>query len=270
MSEPLSPTPFDDVNAVLDDFLARIQALLGSRFQGMYLVGSLALGDFDPRGSDIDIVVVTDTGIDDTLFGHLQDLHARFAASDSPWANNVEAVYVSYSALRHAVPSVSHYPQIERGTQLFKAPLESGWVFQRSTLRERGVVVAGPDPRTLVDAIDPQDMYSAVAAIAGLWIEQAATDPMWLDWLQQRDNQTFVILTLCRMLYSLATGSVASKPHAAEWARKELGRPWSTLIERSLTQQHQAGEIAQSEVDETIAFIQFTFEQSKRYAALTS
>lgn len=263
MSEPFAPTSFADVNLVLGDFLARLQALLGSHFQGMYLVGSLALGDFDPRSSDIDVIVVTDTDIDDDLFGKLQDLHARFAAGDSPWAVRIEAVYVPYPALRHTAPGAARYPQIERGTQLFRAPAEDGWVFQCFTLRECGVVIAGPDPRTLVDSVDPQDMRLAVAAIAGLWIEQSETDPDWLAWVQERNSQTFVILTLCRMLYSLATRSVASKPRAAEWARKELGSPWAALIERSLAKQHEAENITPAELDETIAFIRFTFEQTR-------
>lgn len=267
MSKPFAPTPFADVNLVLNHFLGRIQALLGTHFQGMYLVGSLALGDFDPRSSDIDFVVVTDTHIGDDLCERLEDIHAQFAASSSPWADKIEAIYIPAPVLRHTAPDASRYPQIERGTRLFKAPLESGWVFQCISICDRGVVVAGPDPRTLVDYIHPQAMHSAAAEIAGSWLEQASTDPTWLPWLRQRDAQTFVILTLCRLLYSLATGSIASKPHAAEWAKKEFGQRWATLIERTFAKQHEAGNIAQSEEDETLAFIQFTLEQSQRSAA---
>jgi hypothetical protein len=263
MSEPFSPTPFDNINAILGHFLARIQALLGSRFQGMYLVGSLALGDFDPRSSDIDFVVVTDGDITDDLFDELQDMHAQFAASSSPWASRIEAIYVPYSALRRAAPDAWHCPQIEKGTRLFQAPLESGWVFQCITIRDRGVVVAGPAPRALVGSIHPQAMRAAAAEIAGLWLEQAATDPTWLPWLRQRDAQTFVILTLCRLLYSLATGSVASKPRAAQWAQKELGQPWPTVIERTLARQPDAGNIEQSEEEQTLDFIRFTLERTK-------
>lgn len=260
--ESLSPTPFADVNAVLHDFLARIQALLGSHFQGMYLVGSLALGDFDPRSSDIDFVVVTDTDIGDDLFDRLQDMHTQFTASNSPWAGKIEAIYIPCSALRYAIPNTSHYPQIEKGTLLFKAPLESGWVFQCITIRDRGVVIAGHDPNTLVGTIRPQDMHSAAAKVAGLWLEQAENDPTWLPWLRQRNSHTFVVLTLCRLLYSLATGSVASKPCAAEWAQKEIGEPWATLIKRTLARQYEAGEITPNEEEGTLAFIQFTLEQS--------
>ncbi|MCL4266161.1 MAG: DUF4111 domain-containing protein [Anaerolineae bacterium] len=261
VSAPFAPTPFADVNAVLDDFLARIQALLGSRFQGMYLVGSLALGDFDPHSSDIDFVVVTDTDMGDDLFDRLQDVHTQFAASISPWAERIEAIYIPSPALRHVVPNTAHYPQIEKGTSLFKAPLESGWIFQCITIRDHGVVVAGPEPHTLVESIHPQDMHSAAAEITNLWLEQSQNDPTWLTWFRQRDAHTFVILTLCRLLYSLATESVTSKPRAAEWAQKKLGGPWATLIKRALARQHEAGEITQSEEEESLAFIQFTLEQ---------
>jgi hypothetical protein len=50
--------------------------------------------------------------------------------------------------------------------------LESGWIFQCYTLREHRVVVAGPDPRTLIDPVDPDEMRQAAAAIVGKWLEQ--------------------------------------------------------------------------------------------------
>jgi len=263
MTERLYPTPYADVNEVLHDFLASIQALLGSRFLGMYVLGSLALGDFDPCTSDIDFIVITDTDIGDDLFPRLQDLHANFVLSSSPWAAKVEAVYVPQTTLRRPVPTSSRYPQVEKGRPLAREPLKSGWVFQCYTLREHGVVVAGPDPRTLVDPINPQDIPPAVAAISGLWLEQARHDPTWLDWLRPRGNQVFVILTLCRMLYSLHTGSVASKTVAAQWAQKELEPPWAALIARSLAGQDEFGEIPPADVDDTVAFIQYTLEQSR-------
>ena len=263
MTERLHPTPFADINAVLHDLLVNIQALLGCHFLGMYALGSLALGDFDPRSSDIDFIVVTEADIGDDLFYRLQAMHAHFALSSSPWAAKVEAVYVPQAALRQPFPTSSRYPQIEKGRSLTREPLESGWVFQCYTLREHGVVVAGPDPRTLVESIDPHDMPPAVAAISGLWLEQARHDPTWLDWLRPRGNQVFVILALCRMLYSLHTGTVASKSAAAQWAQKELEPPWAALIARSLAGQYEPGEIPPCDVDDTVAFVQYTFEQSR-------
>src|SRR5579871_2881576 len=93
MSGSLQPTPYADVNGVLAYFLAQIQAILGDRFRGMYLDGSLTLGDFNPETSDIDFVITTDCALPDEHCPALRAMHARFNAGDSPWATEVEAVY---------------------------------------------------------------------------------------------------------------------------------------------------------------------------------
>ena len=40
-------TPYPDINAVLLDFQRQIAAILGEQMIGMYVYGSLALGDFE-------------------------------------------------------------------------------------------------------------------------------------------------------------------------------------------------------------------------------
>jgi hypothetical protein len=268
MHERVNPTPFADVNVVLEHFRARIQALLERRFLGMYVIGSLALGDFDPSSSDIDFIVLTDTNLPEALVRGLQDIHEQFAGSSSSWATKIEAVYVPQAALGpHALPT-AEYPQIEKGTILLQAALEPGWVFQCWTLREHGIVVAGPNPRMLVAPVEPQAMRAAVVAIAGEWLDAAYHDPSWLVWLRQRQHHTFVIQTLCRMLYSLATGEVTSKLRAMQWAQHAPGTQWATLIERSLATQDEAGQLTQSEVKDTIALIRYTVTQGQRGAGL--
>lgn len=176
MRESLQPTPYADVNEALHDLLAHLQAILRVHFVGMYLSGSLALGDFNPYSSDIDIVVVTDDTLSDDQFVALSDMHARFDASDSPWAAKAEAFYIPQTDLRHFSLTPTQYPQIERGRTLFRDQLESGWIYQCYILREHGVALAGPDPRTLIDPVDPHDMRRAASPIAELWLEQANND----------------------------------------------------------------------------------------------
>jgi len=268
MSEPPHPTPYAGVNATLRDFLAGAQTILEDHFVGMYLYGSLALGAFDPHGSDIDFVVVTDAELSDELFVALQDLHARFDASGSPWAAKIEAAYIPRGALRPHASTAARYPQIEKGGTLMMDHLESGWAVQCYTLREHGVVVAGPNPRTLIDPIDPRTMRRAAAVHAGVWVEQARHDPEWLAWVRHRENQAFVVLTLCRMLYTLDSGAVASKPRAARWARKSVDKRWAGLIQRSLAGQHDSGEAPDSDVRDTVALIEYTVARSQQPRAL--
>jgi hypothetical protein len=266
MHELLHPTPYADVNAVLHEFLIRIQAILGEHLRGMYLSGSLALGDFDPRSSDLDVVVVTDEALSHELFVALQQMHARFDTSGFPWAAKVDAVYLPQEALRHSAPTLEHYPQIEWPGPLFLGPLESGWIFQCSILREHGIVLAGPDPRALIDPIDADEMRRAVGTIPLMWLEQAHHDPSWLVWLQQRREQAFVVLTLCRLLYTLDSGAVTSKPAAARWAEKVLGPRWSGLIERSLAGQVDGGDTLEGDVNDTVALLQQTVDRFRQWS----
>lgn len=267
MSRCLYPTPYADVNAVLQTLAVRIQAILADHFVGMYLYGSLALGDFDPNTSDIDFIVVTKGEIDGDRCGALQEMHTQFDAGGYPWAARVEAAYIPQEALHHTAPTQAKYPQVEKGTRLFIAPLETGWAFQLHSLRENGVVVAGPAPRTITGPVDRASMGRAVAAIAGGWQEQAAHDPEWLEWVRRREAQSFVVLTLCRMLYSLATGEVASKPAAARWARQALEARWAPIIDRAMMDrvlfgQHDEEEATEGETEETLEFIRYTVEKS--------
>ena len=62
------PTPYSDVNAILVRLLHEVQTILGERFLGMYLYGSLAAGDFDPQHSNINFLVVTTAELPDERF----------------------------------------------------------------------------------------------------------------------------------------------------------------------------------------------------------
>ena len=72
-----------DVRKLLEELLTAVQSILGVQFIGMYLYGSLALNDFNPKRSDIDFVVVTADALTDETVNDLADMHTQIAASDS-------------------------------------------------------------------------------------------------------------------------------------------------------------------------------------------
>jgi hypothetical protein len=267
MPDRPTPTPYPDVNAVLDTVTTQAQAILGEHFVGLYLSGSLAVGDFDPRSSDIDFVVVTDGQLPADRVAALREMHARFAAGESPWAERIEAVYIPQDALRDGAPPAARYPVLEKGDTLTLAPLEDGWPVQVYTLREHGVAVAGPTPRTFIPPVPPADLNRAGAGIAAQWLDQARTDPSWLDWLRPRRHQAFVVLTLCRLLYTLETGGVISQPGAARWGVQRLGPEWTGLIAQAVAGQHAAGDATAHDIAETVALVALTVERFRQVAA---
>jgi predicted nucleotidyltransferase len=259
MPDSFRPTSYNDVNVVLYDFLQNIRAIAGEDFHGMYLSGSLALGDFDQQSSDIDFVVVTDAPLSDQRVAELKTMHSRFASGDSPWAENIEAVYITPEALRHTPPSAERYPQVEKDRGFFVDTLEESWIVPCFILREHGVVVAGrEDLRRLINPVDPAALRRSAAAVAEMWLDDREHDPTWLDWLREGHSQSFVVLTLCRLLYTLDTGLVASKPAAARWVQETQERRWVGLIERALKTRHTSEPPSESDIDETLAMIEYT------------
>jgi predicted nucleotidyltransferase len=51
-----NPTPYADVNQLLEQLLSSLQTILGKKLVGLYLYGSLVTGDFDHECSDIDLL----------------------------------------------------------------------------------------------------------------------------------------------------------------------------------------------------------------------
>ncbi len=110
----VSPTAYEEVNTVLLDLSTRIRKILGSQFVGLYLYGSLALGDFDPQTSDIDYLVVTQLELSPELIPALKAMHEEYDRSGSPWAGKVEAAYIPLAGLNMRLRRPRSIPRLKR------------------------------------------------------------------------------------------------------------------------------------------------------------
>ncbi|MHB1356938.1 MAG: aminoglycoside adenylyltransferase domain-containing protein [Anaerolineae bacterium] len=259
-----NPTPYPEVTSLLKELFGSVQAILGDHLIGMYLDGSLATGGFD-KDSDIDFIVVTDLDVDGGLFLALQAMHDRIATLDTIWAIQLEGSYFSQQALRRWVPTNAPFPNIERGVgeRLKMVPDGVGWIIHRCVLREQGIVLAGPDPRTLVDPISPADLQQAMLGIMPGWGAQVAQD---LEQIRHRGFQSYVVLTVCRILYTLQHGAIASKTAAARWAQETLDARWLPLLESAWQgRHHQEPEASMADVQATRAFIAYAQERSRQF-----
>jgi len=239
-----------------------VQSIPGLQFVGMYLYGSLASGDFD-KDSDVDFVVVTDNEISGNLFLALQALHMEIATLDSWCATQLDGSYISQRALRRYDPTQTLHPHIDRGKgeTLRMMQHDRDWVIQRHILREQGVTVTGPASQTLIDPVSADELRQAVREILETWFALMLDDP---SMLKSRGYQSYTVLTMCRMLYTLAFGTVVSKPVASSWARETLDERWASLIERAwVGRQHPHLEAQADEVNATLDFIRYTIERSQ-------
>lgn len=257
------PTPDAEANELLAQLLNEARAVLGRHLIGMYLDGSLTSGDFDPD-SDIDFVVVTDEPVSGDLFADLRAMHDRIAALPTKWAVELEGSYVSLRGLRRYDPAEAMHPNIERGRgEHLKMERHDAWFdIHRFILREHGIVLVGPAPASLIDPVAPDALRQTSLAFLSGWTARILDDPTIIS---RRGYQSYVVLTLCRILYTLEHGAVASKPVAARWAQQRLGPAWTALIERAWIGRHHPGAAAAPEdIAETLAFIRYALTVSTR------
>ncbi len=225
------PTPYPEVNAVLHELQTGIEQTLGERLVGLYLHGSLAGGQFNPHSSDIDFLAVTTEALPEESLSALKAMHARLTLSGLKWAAKMEGSYIPRAELRDFDPAHSYFPALRADGTFTIDGHGHEWTIQRYIVREMGVVLFGPDPRSLIDPIGPDDLRRAVTGLVHDWWAPMLADP---HLLLTREYQAYAALTMARMFYTLEHGTIVPKPAAAQWARQLQGGRWASLIDQAL------------------------------------
>lgn len=247
-----------EIRPTLDALLTGAQRILGAEFIGLYLGGSLATGDFNLDSSDIDFVAVTAGEIAIEALTALQRLHQQLA-EDFAWGKKLEGDYAPLGAFRRYDIAHSEYPHVSTGGHCAVEGHGSNEVIQLWTIREHGIVLAGPDPKALIDPVQADDLRQAVRGILNEWWRPMLENPVQLA---SREYQAYATLTMCRMRYTLATGAIPSKPAAAKWAQHNLDARWRGLIARAQAWPND-GLTDEADLAETLAFVRETVNGKK-------
>jgi predicted nucleotidyltransferase len=261
-----NPTPHSEVNALLQELLESVKDILGSHFIGMYLEGSLANGDFDQDRSDIDFVVVTDEDLSEDAYLTLQAMHTRINQIGTGWAIQIEGSYISRHALRRFDPEHARYPNIERGIgePLKMVYHDEPWIVHRYILRESGITLTGPDPKTLIDPVSSNDLRRAMLPLLHGWVSPMLNDPNEI--VRRGYPSSYIVLTLCRILYTLQFGDVVSKPKAARWVKETVSERWETLIDRIWVERQYNQPLAPDTdaMNQTLDFLRYALERGQQ------
>ena len=260
------PTPYPELNAVLATFLEKVQSVLLENFVGFYLTGSFALGDFDPH-SDVDFMVVTHSELTETQQVALQTMHGQIYDleidwSATPWAKHLEGSYISKTLLERPDPLETELFYLDNGARVLIWSPHCNTRVMRWTLREYGIALAGPDPKTLVQAIIPDEFRQEATEVMQKWKVYLDTKP---DALENGWLQPYAVISFCRLLYTLETGTVISKPGAVRWGQEVLDPRWTGLIKRAWLERpdpslkwHQKSN--PQDARETLEFVKYALE----------
>jgi hypothetical protein len=245
-------TAYPDLDALLAELVDGVRDALGTGFVGAYLHGSFALGAADEH-SDVDFVVATEGEPDEEP---LQRLHAALHERPTPWAQHLEGSYVPRAALRSVAPEPRPFLFLDNGARQLVRDAHCDSAVVRWTLRERGIVLAGPPPAELVDPVRTDDLRAEARRKLHDYADWAASIEAMSRW-----QQPYLVLTACRIRWTLEHASVAAKPVAARWALESLDARWAPLIRAALYDRADPWQrvhepAAQDAAAETVAFLE--------------
>jgi hypothetical protein len=223
------PTLFAELNQLLLELVARVESILGDNFVGAYLTGSFALEAADLH-SDCDFLVVIADRLTAAQEGALRELHDEIPTRPGYWAHNLEGSYAPRADLETLAGLHQPWLYVDRGWREMQWSTHCNTADARWTLRQRGITLAGPDPLQLVAEVPAGVLHREMRPL----IENFLPDLFsWISF-ETAWAQRYAVTTLCRMLYTLETGAVASKPAALAWAKETLPPAWHDLIQQAL------------------------------------
>lgn len=196
--------------------LDRTKEIVAEKLVGFYVHGSLAMGGFNPKSSDIDILVVTTDSLSIETKRMLAKLFLE--CSNNPFPVEVSFLNeVQLKNWKYPTPFDFHYSEhwrkryeeeLEKGTMLYfnDLPREDADLAAHITItNHRGIIIWG---RTIPEVfpIVPKTHYiSSIMADFEDCLENIVRDPVYCT------------LNLIRVYWYVREGSICSKQEAGNW-----------------------------------------------------
>jgi hypothetical protein len=239
-----------------------LDTLLPGHVEGLYLVGSLALDDFQPGQSDVDFVAITPTPLQQDEIDRLAELH-ELLQSEYPDLR-VDGIYVTQDDLARNPLELGPRPHHHEG-EISVAPAFEANPAVWLTLRRHALPVLGPaqpdvrhDPEVLRSwTLDNLNSYwSGLVQQIRRFVEQRAK-PL------PNDAVFWCISGVPRLHYTLATGDVTSKSGACLYSLEAFPERFHPIIRTALA--IRSGE-ADAAVDarDVHAFMEHVIEDANR------
>jgi hypothetical protein len=219
------------------EYLELLKREDASFVQDVYLVGSIALGDYQEGRSDIDFVALVANPLSAPQIESLARIHAAIAASEGP---HFDGFYIGQAELRR-VPAPKRAPFSVDGIFRSDAVCFEINPVTWLCLAQHGITVRGRPAQALAIATDPASLQS---------FETDNLRTYWEPWIEEggralarkapgEDADATVlawgVLGLLRIAYTLTTGRIISKAEAGRWGLTKYRLDWHPVIQDALS-----------------------------------
>lgn len=224
------------VQTLAQTFLAHADQEAPGLVEGLYLTGSVALGDFRPHTSDVDFVIVTGHTPGRRELELLRRVHARTrAAATGPQFNGI---HVTWDDLTRDPAACGPVASVTGGRFRSRASADVNPVTWH-ILAEHGVTVRGPHPLELDVWDEPESLRA--------W-SLGSLDEQWRRWREKAGRlvtprglavlgslaPSWSVLSVSRLHFTLKTGEITSKTGAGSYALHAFPDRWQRIVNECL------------------------------------
>ena len=251
------------IDAEIYDFIVYFKNLLFKYFNGniigMYLFGSLTYGGFDRESSDIDIVVISKKLLQNNELDTLKEIHKELLESNIYWSKRIEVSYTPLEMLKENEPPKTPRPYYNE-TFYNEATYGNEWLINNYLLYNYGITIYGPEFKTFFKkSIDIKDVQKAcIQDFYKEWLPKIDDD----NYLSHDHYQAYIILNLCRILYTIINAETVNKTLSANWVKENYNQ-WSILINEAEEWNYSKKMNRKNEIKEFIKYSSKIIEEYK-------
>jgi predicted nucleotidyltransferase len=227
---------YPDIQPLLDEILAALQAVLDDKLRGLYLTGSLVTGGFVDGTSDIDLFALLSSDLSKEEFAALDKAHLAFVAAHPEWENGIEIVYLSEAGLATFREKRSPIAVISPGEPFNLKDAGLDWAINWFVLRQHGHVLYGPPVDEVFPDISQVQFVEDVRAQVREWGDYVANTRDSLRY------QSYAVITLSRALMAVMEERQPTKEEAANWVSVFYPQ-WAQLIGWAMATRVEEGEL---------------------------
>jgi predicted nucleotidyltransferase len=242
---------------------AEINEICNRNIVGIYLHGSLVMGGFNPKRSDIDMLVVTNELVLGETKRRLTQLF--LSLSNSPYP--VEISILNKGQLQnwqHPCPFDFHYSEYWR--ERYEEDLnKSSFVYLNNEihvdpdlaahitiLNHRGICISGKPIPEVFPSIPKVDYISSIMGDFEDCLESIVEDPVYCS------------LNLLRVYRYLKDGVISSKQEAGEWGMKILPAELKITIQKMVNEYSSRTDISRIHKNELLGIKNYVIGEMKK------
>lgn len=221
----------ESIYCLLQEYLSLVDRQLAGMMRAFYIEGSVALGGFNERFSDIDFVAIIDRQTTQTEVDTLRHIHDVVRKHHPRW--QMMGSYLQADDLERAGDRIEPCPVYHDGILGLDGHFElhsvEGWI-----LKHRGIAVVGPEPHDLPFIVD-WDLIIAKMRVN--------LNTYWARWTRRPDKIAitlsdwgvqWTVLGVLRQFYSFRENAITTKRKAGEYALTCMPAGWHRLIREAI------------------------------------